>query len=89
MDEEVRNARNPYRREYKDPQYARNRRHRFERVHGRCELCSIVLQPGDWQCDHLVPLSKGGTSDISNLRILCIPCHKAKTAEDRRRRTGD
>ncbi len=88
LDEEIRNLRNPYRRHYKDPQYAKNRQHRFERAHGRCEFCGDPLQPGSWQCDHLIPISKGGTNDISNLRVLCLACHKAKTAEDRRRSKG-
>lgn len=40
-----------------------------------------------WNMDHIVPVSKGGgvrpdmTIDqaMSNLRTLCIPCHKAET----------
>lgn len=84
VDEAARNERNPYRREYSSRQYAVNRQHRFERARGRCELCGIGLEPGGWECDHLVPLSKGGTNDITNLRVLCRLCHKAKTAEDRR-----
>lgn len=87
VDEELRNLANPYRRAYKDPQYAKNKQHRFERARGRCESCGIHLEAGDWQCDHLIPLSKGGTNDITNLRILCKPCHLAKTAADRRRTT--
>lgn len=85
VDEAIRNMRSVYRKQYKDPAYQKNKRHRFERVHGRCEFCKIVLQPGTWECDHLIPISKGGTNDITNLRILCKPCHKAKTAEDRKR----
>ena len=86
VDEAVRNERNPYRQAYKSAEYARNRQHRFERARGRCEACHVELLPGDWDCDHLVPLRKGGTNEIENLRILCKPCHKLKTAEDRRRR---
>lgn len=32
--------------------------------------------------DHITPKAKGGTDDRSNLRAICDPCHKAKTAED-------
>jgi 5-methylcytosine-specific restriction protein A len=86
IDEAMRNARNPYRKAYKDPQYARNRRHRFERAHGKCEMCGTVLQPAEWECDHAVPLRDGGTNDISNLLVLCKPCHRKKTAAERRNR---
>lgn len=85
VDEQIRNDRNPYRRAYKDPQYARNRQHAFERAHGRCQRCNIVLQPGMWQCDHIVSLSRGGTNDVTNLAILCVSCHKSKTSQDRRK----
>lgn len=84
IDEAARNERNPYRQAYKDPEYARNRRHRFERAKGKCESCGTPLLPGDWECDHLVSLRKGGTNDVTNLRVLCRPCHKGKTAAERR-----
>ena len=83
LDEAERNARNPYRRAYKDKQYAANRQHRFERARGRCEGCGIVLMPGEWECDHFIPLKQGGTNDITNLRVLCKPCHRRKTRLDR------
>ena len=84
IDEAERNARNPYRRAYRDPQYAKNRQHRFERAHGRCEMCGVVLLPAEWECDHAVPLKQGGTNDVSNLRVLCKPCHRTKTRRDRK-----
>lgn len=86
VDEVERNARNPYRRNYKDPQYAKNRQHRFERAHGKCEGCGITLQPAEWECDHLVALRDGGTNDITNLRVLCKPCHQRKTRSERNSR---
>lgn len=86
IDEAERNARNPYRQAYKDHQYAKNRQHRFERARGRCEACYIALEPGQWECDHLVSLRDGGTNDLDNLRILCRDCHRAKTAKTRRAR---
>ncbi len=31
--------------------------------------------------DHIVPLAKGGSDDDTNVRCLCAPCHRARTAE--------
>ncbi|WP_259644826.1 HNH endonuclease [Burkholderia pseudomallei] len=31
-----------------------------------------------------MPLEQGGTNDDDNLHLLCIDCHKKKTATDRR-----
>jgi 5-methylcytosine-specific restriction protein A len=30
------------------------------------------------QVDHILPLSKSGTHDLENLRILCQNCHKKR-----------
>lgn len=84
IDEAERNARNPYRQAYKSQEYAHARQHRFERAHGRCESCGIHLLPGDWECHHVIAIKNGGTNDITNLRILCRPCHKIITAQERR-----
>lgn len=35
------------------------------------------------QCDHIIPKADGGTDDIDNLQLLCIPCHDAKSLTDR------
>lgn len=34
-----------------------------------------------WEADHQVPLCRGGSNDLSNLRTLCCPCHRRVTAE--------
>src|SRR5712692_6457226 len=40
-----------------------------------------------WDADHIVPVVEGGGEcDLSNLRTLCLKCHRAVTAELRRRR---
>ncbi len=31
--------------------------------------------------DHIVPLTKGGSDDDSNIRCLCADCHAMRTAE--------
>lgn len=35
-----------------------------------------------WECDHIVPVAEGGGDlGFENLQVLCVPCHKRKTAE--------
>lgn len=89
-EEAVRVARNPYRLAYRDPVYAKNRLLRFERVRGLCEVCGAgPLKSGEWESDHVVELRDGGTNTFDNLRILCKPCHKTRTAQARRNRRGN
>ncbi len=39
-----------------------------------------------WDADHIVPVAEGGGEcDLSNMRTLCLKCHRAATAELRRR----
>lgn len=33
-----------------------------------------------WEADHIVPVCEGGADQLDNLRLLCVPCHKAETA---------
>ena len=44
-----------------------------------------------WDADHIVPVAEGGGEcDLSNMRTLCLKCHRQKTAELRiRLRSGD
>jgi 5-methylcytosine-specific restriction endonuclease McrA len=42
-----------------------------------------------WDADHIVAVVEGGGEcDLANMRTLCLKCHKAATAELRRRRAG-
>lgn len=46
----------------------------------RCAAKGVVRL---WtQMDHVVPLSKGGADDDTNVQGLCDECHYEKTAED-------
>jgi 5-methylcytosine-specific restriction protein A len=39
-----------------------------------------------WDADHILPVAEGGGEcDLSNLRTLCLKCHRARTAELRAR----
>lgn len=47
----------------------------WERDGGKCAKCS---SSDDIEYDHVVPVSKGGNSDNSNLQLLCRPCNRSK-----------
>jgi 5-methylcytosine-specific restriction protein A len=39
-----------------------------------------------WDADHVIPVVEGGGEcDLSNMRTLCLKCHRAQTFEIRRR----
>ena len=55
---------------------------RRRQISGHCDQCrrwAVALDR-----DHIVPLSWGGKHDRSNIQYLCKPCHKRKTAHERR-----
>ena len=60
-----------YRKSYNSKDYERNRIARLRMAGGRCESCGDTLVDGRWQCHHVVPLSRGGSDGIENLRVLC------------------
>lgn len=45
---------------------------------GECLSCG---NKNDLQVDHIIPVSKGGTSHISNLQPLCGKCNREKAAK--------
>ena len=47
----------------------------YERDHYRCKRCGAT---SNLTIDHIVPISKGGKSEPSNLQTLCESCNKAK-----------
>ena len=55
----------------------------FRRDLARCQLCGA--EGGMLEVDHIVPISEGGTNDLTNLRTLCRGCHARETGLLRRR----
>lgn len=46
-----------------------------------CASCLVDIR-SSYQIDHIHPVSKGGTNDISNIQLLCRPCNTRKSAKD-------
>lgn len=48
-----------------------------------CQACKAVgkLTPAT-EVDHITPKAHGGTDHPDNLRAICGPCHRAKTARE-------
>jgi hypothetical protein len=52
----------------------------FERDKFRCQDCGASAVTGaTLELDHTVPVSKGGSNEISNLRTLCTDCNRGKS----------
>lgn len=52
------------------------RREIFERDNFTCTYCGAQGRP--LECDHVLPVSRGGTNDRSNLTTACAPCNRSK-----------
>ena len=55
----------------------------FEKCQGKCVVCGNSIRGSLLPAyDHIVSLVNGGENRENNLQLLCVPCHKAKTAQD-------
>lgn len=57
------------------------RREVYERDGGCCQYCGVSVAWGDYECDHVQPVSKGGSDDLTNLVASCEPCNRSKGAK--------
>lgn len=49
----------------------------------RCQLCGRTANDGvQLDIDHKIPWSKGGSSQVDNLWVLCNPCNSGKSAQE-------
>lgn len=54
-----------------------------KRANDCCVKCTRQIGPAlKGQIDHVTPLILGGANRETNLQLLCVECHKAKTALD-------
>lgn len=70
-------ARANHRRALLTPDWEATRRTIFERDNWTCVYCGTT-NADQWHCDHVVPLSRGGTSDVDNLATSCRSCNLSK-----------
>jgi 5-methylcytosine-specific restriction endonuclease McrA len=54
------------------------RRNIFYRDKNRCQYCGKVFQQRDLNLDHIIPISRGGTSCWENVVCACISCNTKK-----------
>lgn len=47
----------------------------------RCQHCQKKLQDNEVEFDHIIPVSKGGSSEEHNIRLKCFDCNRDKSDE--------
>ncbi len=50
----------------------------FNRYNYQCKSCGKTKQQTTLNIDHIIPLAKGGSNDMSNLQTLCEQCNQKK-----------
>jgi 5-methylcytosine-specific restriction protein A len=50
----------------------------IERDGSRCHLCGKKCKPEDIHLDHVIPLSEGGSHELTNLRVAHAFCNLSK-----------
>ncbi len=52
----------------------------YEDQQGLCAYCETPMF-GNYSVDHMLPISRGGSNDWSNLAIVCVSCNSRKAAK--------
>jgi hypothetical protein len=63
----------------RSPIESRLRHECFKRDGYRCLECGKTNEETTLHCDHILPVSQGGTDELSNLQTLCDACNLAKS----------
>jgi len=48
------------------------------RDNNTCQICGKILLDREIEIDHIIPYSKGGSSEEHNLRVACMKCNRSK-----------
>lgn len=57
------------------------RRFVFDRDRRTCRYCQASLDWTDYHCDHVHPVSLGGSDALTNLAAACEACNRSKAAK--------
>lgn len=49
------------------------------RDNNTCQACGKILKDNEIEFDHIIPLSKGGSTEEHNLRVTCFDCNRGKS----------
>lgn len=49
------------------------------RDNNQCQICSKVLKDDEIEFDHIIPLSRGGSSEENNIQVTCFDCNRDKS----------
>ena len=55
-----------------------SRQNLFVRDNYTCQYCGRKSEPKSLTCDHIVPRSRGGTAEWTNIVTSCLPCNLKK-----------
>lgn len=47
----------------------------------RCSICGARAGDIELEIDHIIPVSKGGKTEINNLQTLCFDCNRGKSSD--------
>jgi len=49
------------------------------RDNSQCQICGKVLKDNEIEFDHIIPISKRGSSEENNIRVICSECNRNKS----------
>ena len=61
----------------------------YDKQNGRCNGRRLFFPPRNFDIDHVVAQSKGGTDEIENLQVLCGACNGMKGARTQEQLVAD
>ena len=50
----------------------------YNKTEGHCAICGEFVPYTDFTVEHIIPLAKGGSNDLSNLQCACSVCNRIK-----------